>query len=91
MTQSGDPNIGTSYILNALAVAVIGGVSLFGGSGSFAGVVGGALVLTVINDVVFALGLTPYLEPAIVGGILAIAVLTTGLGSQGRVTQGAGT
>ncbi len=91
VTQSGDPNIGTSYILNALAVAVIGGVSLFGGSGSFAGVVGGALVLTVINDVVFALGLTPYLEPAIVGGILAIAVLTTGLGSQGRVTQGAGT
>jgi ribose transport system permease protein len=91
ITQSGDPNIGTSYILNGLAVAVIGGVSLFGGSGSFAGVVGGAMVLTVINDVVFALGLTPYLEPAIVGGILAIAVLTTGLGSQGRVTQGAGT
>lgn len=90
ITQSGDPNIGTSYILNGLAVAVIGGVSLFGGSGSFAGVVGGAMVLTVINDVVFALGLTPYLEPAIVGGILAIAVLTTGLGSQGRITQGAG-
>ena len=45
VTQSGDPNIGTSYILNALAMAVIGGVSLFGGSGSFAGVVGGAIGL----------------------------------------------
>lgn len=89
VTQSGDPNIGTSYILNALAVAVIGGVSLLGGSGSFAGVVGGAVVLTVINDVVFALGLTPYLEPAIVGGILAIAVLTTGIGSQRLASQGA--
>ena len=48
------------------------------------------MVLTVVNDVVFALGLNPYLEPAIVGGILAIAVLTTGLGSQGRITQGVG-
>ena len=89
VTQSGDPNIGTSYILNALAVAVIGGVSLLGGSGSFAGVVGGAMVLTVINDVVFALGLTPYLEPAIVGGILAVAVLTTGIGSQRLASRGA--
>jgi len=88
ITQSGDPNIGTSYILNGLATAVIGGVSLFGGSGSFAGVVGGAMVLTVVNDVVFALGLNPYLEPAIVGGILAVAVLTTGLGSQGVIIQG---
>jgi ribose transport system permease protein len=91
ITESGDPNIGTSYILNGLAVAVIGGVSLLGGSGSFAGVVGGAMVLTVINDVVFALGLTPYLEPAIVGGILALAVLTTGLGSRGAIAQRAGT
>jgi len=88
ITQSGDPNIGTSYILNGLATAVIGGVSLFGGSGSFAGVVGGAMVLTVVNDVVFALGLNSYLEPAIVGGILAVAVLTTGLGSQGSIIQG---
>jgi len=49
------------------------------------------MVLTVINDVVFALGLTPYLEPAIVGGILALAVLTTGLGSRGAIAQRAGT
>ena len=75
---SGDPNIGTSYILNSLAAAVIGGVSLLGGSGSFAGVLGGAMVLRIVNNVVFALGLTAYLEPAIGSGILAVAVFTTG-------------
>ena len=91
VTSSGDPNIGTSYILNSLAAAVIGGVSLLGGSGSFAGVLGGAMVLTIVNNVVFALGLTAYLEPAIVGGILAIAVFTTGLGSHRRLAGGVGT
>ena len=91
VTSSGDPNIGTSYILNSLAAAVIGGVSLLGGSGSFAGVLGGAMVLTMVNNVVFALGLTAYLEPAIVGGILAVAVFTTGIGSHRRLAGGAGT
>jgi ribose transport system permease protein len=91
VTSSGDPNIGTSYILNSLAAAVIGGVSLLGGSGSFAGVLGGAMVLTIVNNVVFALGLTAYLEPAIVGGILAVAVFTTGIGSHRRLAGGAGT
>lgn len=79
-TGSGDPTIGIPYILESVAACVIGGVGLFGGRGSVIGVIGGALVLTVVNDVVFALGVTSYITPAVLGLLLIGAVLITGIG-----------
>ena len=80
VTASGDPTLGVTYILDSVAASVIGGVSLFGGRGSAIGVIGGALVLTVVNNVVFALGFTSYVTPAIVGLMLVVAVVLTGVG-----------
>lgn len=80
VTASGDPTIGITYILDSVAASVIGGVSLFGGRGSVVGVIGGALVLTVVNNVVFALGFTSYVTPAIIGLMLVLAVVLTGVG-----------
>jgi ribose transport system permease protein len=57
-TLSGDPTVGDSYILPTVAAVVIGGTSLFGGSGSISGTAVGALVLAYVYSVTFALELS---------------------------------
>jgi ribose transport system ATP-binding protein len=52
----GDPRLGTSFTLPALAAAVLGGAALGGGRGSFIGAVNGALFLTLIINVLPFLG-----------------------------------
>jgi simple sugar transport system permease protein/ribose transport system permease protein len=42
-------NQGSSYLLYAIAAPIIGGVSVFGGRGNVVGVLGGVLLLTVIQ------------------------------------------
>jgi ribose transport system permease protein len=57
-TLSGDPTVGDSYILPTVAAVVIGGTSLFGGSGTISGTAVGALVLAYVYSVTFALKLS---------------------------------
>jgi ribose transport system permease protein len=57
-TLSGDPTVGDSYILPSVAAVVIGGTSLFGGSGTITGTAVGALVLAYVYSVTFALNLS---------------------------------
>ena len=57
-TLSGDPTVGDSYILPAVAAVVIGGTSLFGGAGTIVGTAIGALVLAYVYSVTFAVGLS---------------------------------
>lgn len=52
----GDPRVGTSFTLPALAAAVLGGAALGGGRGSFIGAVVGALFLTLLINVLPFLG-----------------------------------
>jgi ribose transport system permease protein len=47
--ESGDPNIGTGFELQAIAAAVIGGTSLRGGSATVIGAVFGAILLSAVN------------------------------------------
>lgn len=44
-------DIGSAYVMPSIAAVVIGGVSLAGGSGSYLGVVWGALVLTTLSGI----------------------------------------
>jgi ribose transport system permease protein len=48
--QSGDPNIGTGFELQAIAAAIIGGTPLRGGSGTVVGAVVGAILLSVVSS-----------------------------------------
>jgi len=48
--QSGDPNVGTGFELQAVAAAVIGGTPLRGGSATVAGAIIGAILLGVVNS-----------------------------------------
>jgi len=49
--NQGSPNDGAGYELDAIAAVVIGGTSLFGGRGTVAGTLGGALLLGILNNI----------------------------------------
>lgn len=67
---------GEGFLLYAIAAPIIGGVSVFGGRGGMAGVLGGVLLLTVIH-VGLAITEVPSFYVQMIGGILifiAVAV-----------------
>lgn len=66
---------GTSYDMNNIAAAVIGGVACSGGQGNVLGVLGGVLLLTVIQVGLQILGVSSYYVQMINGLIIFVAVL----------------
>ncbi len=70
--QSG---MGTGYELQAIAAAVIGGVSISGGRGSAGGVCLGALLLSLIYNAVVLWQISRYHYSLVTGGLLLAAVL----------------
>ncbi|HXW82731.1 MAG TPA: ABC transporter permease, partial [Acidimicrobiales bacterium] len=88
LTASGDPTAGDGLILPAVAAAVIGGTSLFGGQGGFIGTIAGALVLTLLGDVIFVFNLPSYWTVFADGFLLILAVLLGG-GLQALQMRGA--
>ncbi len=70
--QSG---MGTGYELQAIAAAVIGGVSISGGRGSVIGVCLGALLLSLIYNAVVLWQISRYHYSLVTGGLLLAAVL----------------
>ncbi len=70
----GNPTIGIGWELNVIAGVVIGGVSLFGGSGSIIGAVIGLLIMAVVNNGLVVIKLDPYWQTVAIGLIMIIAV-----------------
>lgn len=70
----GEPGVAVGWELTAIASAVIGGVSLFGGSGRVVGVAFGAILLEVINNGLIILHVSPYYQQIVLGAVLAIAI-----------------
>lgn len=66
--------MGDSYMLPSIAAVVIGGSSILGGSGSFIGTVGGAVLLTTLGTVIAAIGLEQGWRTVIEGGIIVAAL-----------------
>jgi ribose/xylose/arabinose/galactoside ABC-type transport system permease subunit len=73
--RSGGPDAGLLYELNAIAAAVIGGASLFGGIGTAWGAVVGALIIGVLNNALDLLGVQSFWQEIVKGGIILMAVL----------------
>jgi rhamnose transport system permease protein len=72
--QTVDSNAGTGYELTVIASVVVGGVAIFGGSGSAVGAAIGALLLQTINSALYVLGISPFWDQAIAGALLLAAV-----------------
>jgi rhamnose transport system permease protein len=69
-----DSTAGTNYELQVVAAVVVGGVAIFGGSGTIAGAALGALLLESINTALYVLGVSPFWDSAIAGFLLIVAI-----------------
>jgi ribose transport system permease protein len=76
VTYSGEASgaNGSTYTLFSIAAVVLGGVSLFGGSGSAIGAIFGALMFRTIGDLLFVFNVEPLWQPLFQGVVLLAAV-----------------
>lgn len=74
--------------LNAIAAAVIGGTSLFGGRGSAYSALLGVIVIQAIASGLTLLNLSSSLRYMITGAVLAIAVIVDSLARSSRASHG---
>ena len=65
---------GTGYELSVIAAVVVGGVAIFGGSGTVVGAALGALLLNTINSALYVLGISAFWDEAIAGLLLLAAI-----------------
>jgi rhamnose transport system permease protein len=69
-----DASAGSGLELSVVAAVVVGGVAIFGGSGTAYGAALGALLLTVISNALPDLGLNQFWQQAIVGALILGAI-----------------
>jgi rhamnose transport system permease protein len=69
-----DANAGINSELDVVAAVVVGGVAIFGGSGSVYGAALGAALLTTIGAALPVLGINPFWQRAAVGALILAAI-----------------
>jgi ribose transport system permease protein len=74
-TGTGDPRISNSFLLYVFAAVAIGGTSLGGGRGGVIGSVVGAGILTVMQKLLFAVGVAEFYTNIFNGVIMIVAIL----------------
>ena len=72
--NSAEAVAGTGYELTVIASVVIGGTSLFGGSGSIFGTVIGTLLIGVLLNGLVLMNVNSYIQQIIIGVIIVLAV-----------------
>ncbi len=78
--SNAEATAGSSLMLQAIAAVVIGGASLFGGTGSAIGAALGALMITVIQNGVNLIGINSFWQGSVTGLVILIAVLIDRVG-----------
>ncbi|NNG04405.1 MAG: ribose ABC transporter [Inquilinus sp.] len=73
--SAGAAQAGEPLLLDAIAAVVIGGASLFGGSGTIIGTVIGALIIAVIQYGLVFINVEPFWQFVAVGVVIIISVL----------------
>ncbi|RWI91130.1 ABC transporter permease [Mesorhizobium sp.] len=76
---------GASLMLQAIAAVVIGGASLFGGTGSAIGAVLGALMITCIQNGVNLIGVNSFWQGSVTGAAILLAVLIDRFSNKNRL------
>ena len=79
---------GSDLLLNAIAAAVIGGTSLFGGRGSAWSALLGALVIGSIANGMDLLNVESSIKFMVTGAVLLVAVTIDAVSRRGRATAG---
>jgi len=71
----GEPVAGVGLELEAIAITVIGGTSLFGGEGTVVGTMLGAAIIAVLANILNLFGVSPFTQQIVKGAIIVAAVL----------------
>ncbi len=66
---------GNMYEFEAITAVIVGGASLAGGKGKIVGTVIGFLILGVVTNMMLMMNISPYLNGALKGAVILIAVL----------------
>jgi len=74
---SGDPTIGTPYQLQVIAAVVVGGTALTGGVGGMFNTLLGTLIITLVGNGLYVVGIDVYYQMIITGIITMVAVILT--------------
>ena len=69
------PEFGIGSELDVIASVVIGGTPFTGGVGDIWGTVIGTLFIALIKNGILKLGLSPYIQPIVIGGIIIVTVI----------------
>lgn len=69
-----DATAGTALELEVVAAVVVGGVAIFGGSGTVYGAAIGAVLLTTIGSALAVLRINPFWQQAVVGAMIVSAI-----------------
>lgn len=78
-------SVGDQYVLPSVIAVVIGGISLAGGSGTYLGVMLGAIALTLLQSVLTTLQMEFWSRQLIFGAVLLLLMLLYGRAKQLRV------
>jgi len=73
--NAADAAMGDSYGLQTVAAVVVGGTSMLGGEGGVLGTVVGALILTIIVNVMNLKGISSYAQGLVIGIVIIAMVL----------------
>jgi len=69
------PEFGIGSEMDVIAAVVIGGTPFTGGVGDIWGTVIGTLFLALIKNGILKLGISPYIQPIVIGGIIVVVVV----------------
>ena len=69
------PEFGIGNELDVIASVVIGGTPFTGGIGDIWGTIIGTLFIALIKNGILKLGLSPYIQPIVIGGIIILTVV----------------
>lgn len=80
---SGDPQAGMAFTLSSVTAVVVGGASVFGGVGTAVGALLGAVLLTLLQDSLNQIHVTPYWQYVCTGALTLLAVAAFSLRRRG--------
>jgi ribose/xylose/arabinose/galactoside ABC-type transport system permease subunit len=74
---SGAPAVGTGFEFDVIVAMVLGGTSIYGGEGSFLGMIVGALIVGFVGNLLNLMNIMFFYQIVVKGIILIVAVLMT--------------
>ena len=77
-------DVGGNYALQALAAAIIGGITFEGGKGSLVGAFFGVLLFGILNNALNIIGVSSFIQTIVLGTIIVIATVVSNIGKMRR-------